>query len=163
MLIPTTCGTGSEGNGFAVLTNPENGDKKSLRCNAIVAKVSIVDPDCMKTMPKHVLAAVHGGIHIKDLAALTPVIIEASYKGDHFKFAKIARIFGGITADDLAPKIRTLLKNLDLDVKLSDLGIEEKDIPWMAENCMKVSAASIANNPVVFTQEEIAEIYKKAM
>ena len=34
ILIPTTCGTGSEGNGFAVLTNPENGDKKSLRCNA---------------------------------------------------------------------------------------------------------------------------------
>ena len=244
VLIPTTCGTGSEGNGFAVLTNPENGDKKSLRCNAIVAKVSIVDPDCMKTMPKHVLAAVgfdalchcmeaytskisqpftdalalyaidliahnlvdvykgrgtqeswekitlastiggmvintagvtlaHGMehpasglkdiVHGKGLAALTPVIIEASYKGDHFKFAKIARIFGGITADDLAPKIRTLLKNLDLDVKLSDLGIEEKDIPWMAENCMKVSAASIANNPVVFTQEEITEIYKKAM
>lgn len=102
-------------------------------------------------------------VHGKGLAALTPVIIEASYKGDHFKFAKIARIFGGIMADDLAPKIRTLLKNLDLDVKLSDLGIEEKDIPWMAENCMKVSAASIANNPVVFTQEEITEIYKKAM
>ena len=244
VLIPTTCGTGSEGNGFAVLTNPENGDKKSLRCNAIVAKVSIVDPDCMKTMPKHVLAAVgfdalchcmeaytskisqpftdalalyaidliahnlvdvykgrgtqeswekitlastiggmvintagvtlaHGMehpasglkdiVHGKGLAALTPVIIEASYKGVHFKFAKIARICGGITEDDLAPKIRTLLKNLDLDVKLSDLGIEEKDIPWMAENCMKVSAASIANNPVVFTQEEIAEIYKKAM
>ena len=27
----------------------------------------------------------------------------------------------------------------------------------LAENCMKVSAASIQNNPVVFTQEEIAE------
>lgn len=27
ILIPTTCGTGSEGNGFAVLTNPDNGDK----------------------------------------------------------------------------------------------------------------------------------------
>ena len=52
ILIPTTCGTGSEGNGFAVLTNPDNGDKKSLRCNAIVAKVSIVDPECMMTMPK---------------------------------------------------------------------------------------------------------------
>jgi len=56
--IPTTCGTGSEGNGFAVLTNPENGDKKSLRCNAIVPKVSIVDPECMITMPKQVLASV---------------------------------------------------------------------------------------------------------
>ena len=44
VLIPTTCGSGSEANGFAVLTNPENGDKKSLRCPAIMAKRSIVDP-----------------------------------------------------------------------------------------------------------------------
>ncbi|HCT64959.1 MAG TPA: alcohol dehydrogenase [Lachnospiraceae bacterium] len=58
ILIPTTCGTGSEGNGFAVLTNPENGDKKSLRCNAIVASASIIDSECMMTMPKSILAAV---------------------------------------------------------------------------------------------------------
>ena len=173
ILIPTTCGTGSEGNGFAVLTNPDNGDKKSLRCNAIVAKVSIVDPECMMTMPKKVLASVtfdalchnieaytskiaqpltdamsiyaieliannlvsvyngtgskkewenitmastiggmvintagvtiaHGMEHpasgLKDivhgqgLAALTPIVIEASYKGNEEKFAKIAKI-----------------------------------------------------------------------
>lgn len=244
VLIPTTCGTGSEGNGFAVLTNPENGDKKSLRCNAIVAKVSIVDPECMMTMPKHVLASVgfdalchcieaytskiaqpftdalsvyameliadnlvkvyrgegskeawekitlastiggmvintagvtlaHGMehpasglkdiVHGKGLAALTPVVIEASEKGDHFKFAKIARIFGGVTSKDLAPKIRTLLRNLDMECTLSDLGLSKEDIPWMAENCMKVSAAGVANNPVVFTQEEIADLYAKAM
>ena len=58
IVIPTTCGTGSEGNGFGVLTNPETGDKKSLRCNAIVPKVSIVDPVVMGTMPPHVLASV---------------------------------------------------------------------------------------------------------
>jgi len=58
VLIPTTCGTGSEGNGFSVLSNPDNGDKKSLRCNAIIAKASIIDPDLMKTMPKHILAQV---------------------------------------------------------------------------------------------------------
>ena len=244
VLIPTTCGTGSEGNGFAVLTNPENGDKKSLRCNAIVPKVSIVDPECMMTMPKKVLASVgfdalchcmeaytskiaqpftdalceyamnliahnlvkvyrgEGGkrawekltlastiggmvintagvtlahgmehpasglkdiVHGQGLAALTPAVIEASQKGNHFKFAKIARIFGGITAEDCAPAIRMLLKDLDLTCTLSDLGLEEKDIPWMAENCMKVSAAGVANNPVVFTEEEIAEIYRAAM
>ncbi len=73
------------------------------------------------------------------------------------------RTFGGLTAEDLAPKIRTMLKELDLECTLSELGLEEKDIPWMAENCMKVSAASVANNPVVFTQDEIAEIYRKAM
>lgn len=244
ILIPTTCGTGSEGNGFAVLTNPDNGDKKSLRCNAIVAKVSIVDPECMMTMPKHVLASVgfdalchnmeaytskiaqpftdalslyavdliahnlvdvykgtgnkeswekitlastiggmvintagvtlaHGMehpasglkdiVHGKGLAALTPTIIEASYQGAPEKFAKLANLFGGEKAEDLAGKVRELLEDIELTCTLSDLGIEEKDIPWMAENCMKVSAPSIANNPVVFSQEEIAEIYKKAL
>lgn len=244
VLIPTTCGTGSEGNGFAVLTNPENGDKKSLRCNAIVAKVSIVDPECMMTMPKKVLASVafdalchnieaytsriaqpftdalslyaidliannlvdvyngtagkdgwekitlastiggmvintagvtlaHGMehpasglkniVHGQGLAALTPVIIEVSYKENREKFSKIARIMGGMTAEDCATKIRTLLRKLDLDCTLSDLGIKEEDIPWMAENCMKVSAAGVMNNPVVFSKEEIAEIYRKAL
>lgn len=244
VLIPTTCGTGSEGNGFAVLTNPENGDKKSLRCNAIVAKVSIVDPECMMTMPKKVLASVafdalchnieaytsriaqpftdalslyaidliannlvdvyngtagkdgwekitlastiggmvintagvtlaHGMehpasglkniVHGQGLAALTLVIIEASYKGNREKFSKIARIMGGMTAEDCATKIRTLLRKLDLECTLSDLGIKEEDIPWMAENCMKVSATGVMNNPVVFSKEEIAEIYRKAL
>ena len=102
-------------------------------------------------------------VHGQGLAALTPAVIEASQKGSHFKFAKIARIFGGITAEDCAPAIRMLLKDLDLTCTLSDLGLEEKDIPWMAENCMKVSAAGVANNPVVFTEEEIAEIYRAAM
>ena len=244
IVIPTTCGTGSEGNGFGVLTNPDNGDKKSLRCNAIVPKVSIVDPECMMTMPKKVLASVgfdalchnieayttkiaqpftdalsiyaikliaenlvkvyndtsyvqgwenisvastiggmvintagvtlaHGMEHpasgLKDivhgqgLAALTPAVIEASYKGNAKKFAEISKLFGGTGAEDCADRVRALLKKLDMDVTLSDLGIEEKDIPWMAENCMKVSAAGIKCNPVEFTQEEIAEIYRKAL
>lgn len=244
ILIPTTCGTGSEGNGFAVLTNPENGDKKSLRCNAIVAKASLVDPECMMTMPKSVLASVgfdalchcmeaytsriaqpftdalclyameliagnlvklyrgaddikawekvtlastiggmvintagvslaHGMEHpasgLKDivhghgLAALTPVVLEASIKGQPDKYRRIAEIFGGDAAEELPDFIRGLLKDLDLSVGLSQLGLEEKDIPWMAENCMKVSAAGVANNPVVFTMEEIAELYRQAM
>lgn len=244
ILIPTTCGTGSEGNGFAVLTNPENGDKKSLRCNAIIAKASIVDPECMMTMPKKVLASVgfdalchcmeaftstishpitealslygieliakslsdlyHGSndiekweqltiastiggmvihqagvtlahgmehpasglkdiVHGHGLAALTPVIIETSYKGDVEKFGKISRLLGGNDASDCAQKVKELLEDIDMAVTLSQLGLSKDDIPWMAENCMKVSAASVANHPIVFTQEEIAQIYEKAM
>ena len=244
VLIPTTCGTGSEGNGFAVLTNPENGDKKSLRSNAVIAKASIVDPECMMTMPKRVLASVgfdalchsmeaytskiaqpftdalalyaieliadclvdlyngsedskkweeltiastigglvinqagvtlaHGMEHpasgLKDivhghgLAALTPSIIDASWKGNEEKFARISRLLGGTGAADCADQVHALLEQIGMDVTLSDLGLSPEDIPWMAENCMKVSAASVANNPVVFSQEEIAEIYQKAM
>lgn len=244
ILIPTTCGTGSEGNGFAVLTNPATGDKKSLRCNAIVAKVSIVDPECMMTMPKSILANVgfdalchvmeaytskiaqpftdalslyamsllaenladlyegsmdkeawskvtiastiggmvinqagvtlaHGMEHpasgLKDivhgqgLAALTPAVIEASYAGDEWKFGQISRILGGTCAADCADAVRAILRKLDMDVTLGQLGIAESDIPWMAENCMKVSAAGVANNPVVLTQEEIAELYRRTL
>ncbi len=244
VLIPTTCGTGSEGNGFAVLTNPENGDKKSLRCNAIIAKASIVDPECMMTMPKKVLASVgfdalchsieaytsrisqpfsdalalyamkmineslvdlyngdestekweklsiastiggmvinqagvtlaHGMehpasglkniVHGMGLAALTPVVLDASYMGDPDKHRDIARIFGGKSESDIGECIRTLLNKLDMTVSLSQLGIGEEDVEWMAENCMKVSAAGIANHPVVFNQSQIGDIYRKAL
>ena len=244
ILIPTTCGTGSEGNGFAVLTNPENGDKKSLRSNAIIAKVSIIDSEVMETMPKHVLSAVgfdalchcmeayvskigqpltdmmsieamkligkylvevyegsreeqawdaipwastlggmvintagvalpHGMehpasglkdiVHGKGLAALTPVITEASISGAPEKYAVISKCLGGKDETDCADAIRALLKKLELTTTLSEQGITKEDIPWMTENCFKVSAASIANHPVVFEREEIAELYRKAL
>ena len=244
VLVPTTCGTGSEGNGFAVLTNPDNGDKKSLRCNAIIAKASIVDSECMMTMPKSVLASVgfdalchcmeayiskisqplteimclkgieligkhlvslyegecsseswdavsfastlggmvintagvtlpHGMehpasglkdiVHGRGLAALTPVIMEASIKGAPEKFAVMSRLLGGTDENDYVKVLKGFLDKLQLSTTLSELEIEEKDIDWMAENCMKVSAAGIANHPVVFSQEEIRELYRRSL
>lgn len=244
ILVPTTCGTGSEGNGFAVLTNSKNGDKKSLRCNAIVAKASIIDPELMKTMPKTVLASVgfdalchnmegylskigqpmtdmmslegirliagnllkvyegydkndawekltfastlggmvintagvlapHGMehpasgikniVHGKGLAALTPAVFEESIKGAPEKFAAISKLLGGHDETDCVKQIRELLIKLNLNVSLSQQGITENDVDWMAENCMKVSAAGIANNPVVFSLDDVKRIYKKAL
>lgn len=244
VLIPTTCGTGSEGNGFAVLTNPENGDKKSLRCNAIIAKASIIDPECMLTMPKSLLATVgfdafchcmeaylsqitqpivetlsisgmeliakyllrayednrdieafealslastYGGmvihsagcvlphgmehpasglrdiVHGKGLAALTPVICDVSYEAAPPKYALISRILGGKDGSDCGDQIRRFLGWIDLQIGLKALGIQESDISWMASNCMKVSAAGIANHPRTFGQEEIEELYRRAM
>lgn len=244
VLVPTTCGTGSEGNGFAVLTNPENGDKKSLRCNAIIAKVSIIDSALMETMPKHVLSTVgfdalchsmeayiskvgqpltnmmsieamkligkylvavyegskeeeawdaitwastlggmvinaagvtlpHGMehpasglkdiVHGRGLAALTPVITEASIKGAPEKYAVISQCLGGKDETDCVDTIRKLLEKLELTTTLSEQGITEADIAWMSENCFKVSAAGIANHPVAFSKEEIQELYRKAL
>lgn len=244
ILIPTTCGTGSEGNGFAVMTNPENGDKKSLRSNAIIAKASIIDSELMETMPKHILASVgfdalchsmeaylsrngqpltdmmslyairligkylndiyHGSenplawdsvtwastlggmaihtagvtlphgmehpasglkniVHGRGLAALTPLITERSISGAPEKYAEISKCLGGTCAKDCAETIRRLLKELNLQTTLSEQGITEEDIPWMVDNCFKVSAASIANHPVVFTKECIRQLYHMAL
>ncbi|MCQ2085748.1 MAG: iron-containing alcohol dehydrogenase [archaeon] len=56
--VPTTCGTGSESNGTAVLSNPVTLDKKSISYPSLVAKCSIVDPSLMETMPKSVVGPV---------------------------------------------------------------------------------------------------------
>lgn len=244
VLVPTTCGTGSEGNGFAVLTNPETNDKKSLRCNAIIAKASVIDPMLMTTMPKHILASVgfdalchcmeaylsaiaqpisdalawkgieyigkalprvykdyddmeawemlslgstYGGmvintagvtlphgmehpasglrdiVHGRGLAALTPVIFEASIEGAPEKFAVISRLLGGKDETDCVASVRKLLMEIELTTTLSEQGIQAEDVEWMAENCLKVSAAGIKNHPVVFDKEGIKELYRKAL
>lgn len=56
--IPTTCGTGSEADCFAVLNDDATNDKRTLRQLITMPKVSIVDPDLMQTMPEKVLRSV---------------------------------------------------------------------------------------------------------
>ncbi|MDF2871488.1 MAG: iron-containing alcohol dehydrogenase [Anaerocolumna sp.] len=244
LAVPTTCGTGSEGNGFAVMTNPDTLDKKSLRCSAIVPTCSIIDPLLMKTMPKKTLASVgfdalchnmdayistisqpltdimalegarlaagsltklyadtedldswdqlclastlggmvigtagvtalHGMehpvsglknvVHGKGLAALAPYVYEASIQGAPDKFLLLSRILGGRDEKDFVSVIKKLLSELQLTETLGDMGVKEKDLEWLTENCLKVSAPSIANHPVVFTPEEIREIFRKAL
>lgn len=244
ILVPTTCGTGSEGNGFAVLTNPENGDKKSLRCNAIVAKASVIDSELMMTMPKGILASVgfdalchsmeaylsriaqpmtdmlsrqgieligkylvalyegsedpaawdgvtwastiggmvihsagvtlpHGMehpasglrniVHGQGLAALTPVITEESIFGCPGRYALISQCLGGRNETDCADRLRKLAETLGLPLTLGEQGVLPEDVDWMTENCFKVSAAGIANHPVVFDREGVRRLYEKAL
>ena len=242
--IPTTCGTGSEGNGFGVLTNPENHDKKSLRRREIVPKLSIIDSELMETMPRTLLASVtfdalchcmeaflsnscdpltetlayrgikmisdtlvnvyngyndseawdslalastFGGMvihsagvtlphamehpvsglknvtHGKGLAALTPVITEASCTFAPEKYETISKLLRGNSAIDCADALRRLLERIGLSATLSGEGITEEDIPWLSENCFKVSAASIKNHPAVFDSDMIRKLYKRAI
>lgn len=242
--VPTTCGTGSEGNCFAVLTNPETKDKKSLRNIVSVPKVSIVDPELMTTMPDHVAASVmfdalchnmeaylvkttqplvemqalyamnllgknmvkayknhedmdawsavtlastlggmcinmagvgapHGMehpasglkniMHGRGLAALAPVIYRESIDDAPEKFAEISKILGGTSAGDFVENLDYLLESLDLKTTLSKEGIEEKDIEWMTENCLKVSAPAMNAHPKHFSREKIKELYYKAL
>lgn len=244
LAVPTTCGTGSEGNGFAVMTNPDTLDKKSLRCSAIVPACSIVDPQLMMTMPGNILASVgfdalchnidaylsatsqpltelmalegvrlaaeslvslyegskdlnhwdqlslastlggmvintagvtalHGmehpvsglkdAVHGRGLAALAPYVFEASIKGAPHKFSALSRLLGGKGEWDFTDQIRSLITRLGLTEGLKDMGVEESDLNWVTENCFKVSAPSMANHPVVFTPEEVKEIYRKSL
>lgn len=244
VLLPTTCGTGSEGNQIAVLTNPETKDKKALYTMQVMPRVSVIDPDVMTTMPKSVLSSVgfdafthsleaytskkanpitdaqallgmqlladdlpklvsgdggaaewesvslaatlggmvigaagvsaaHGMehpasglkniVHGRGLAALTPPIVERLATADPEKFAQVSVLLGGSGAEDCADSIRRFLKAIDLSVKLGDLGITAEDVPWMTENCMKISIGNLKNAPVTFSREEVEQIYREAL
>ena len=253
VLVPTTCGTGSEGNCFAVLTDDGTRDKKSLRDNAVIARASIVDPELMTTMPARVLASVgydalchcmeaymskicdpiteimalegirliganlvkiyeekkkgltdltvmdmdawsavclastYGGMvinqagvtaphglehpasgmrnitHGRGLAALTPVIYRRTIEAAPEAFAVISECLGGRDEKDCVDVIEALLCRLDLRTTLAAEGVLPEDVEWMTQNAFKVSAAGLQNHPRVFTEEEVAQIYREAL
>ena len=102
-------------------------------------------------------------VHGRGLAALAPYVYEASIKGSPHKFAAMSKLLGGKNEYDFVSQIRELIVRLHLTETLGDMGIKVSDVPWLTENCMKISAASIANHPVIFNREEINSIYTKSI
>jgi len=58
--VPTTAGTGSEATVNAVLTNSATRQKKSIRDDALMARLVILDPELLQYCPKQVIA--HAGM-----------------------------------------------------------------------------------------------------
>jgi len=55
--IPTTCGTGSEMNSYAIITDPENMDKVNLCKESMFPAAAILEPAFLKTLDKDLLRA----------------------------------------------------------------------------------------------------------
>ena len=55
--ITTTSGTGSEGTQWAVITNKATKEKPGIGSDFTFAKVAIVDPELMATMPQKITAS----------------------------------------------------------------------------------------------------------
>ncbi len=105
ILVPTTCGTGSEGNGYAVLTNAETMDKKSLKADFLIPKLSIIDPVLMKTMPKQVFAnvAFDALCHLMEAATANmsnPLSKAIALEGIRLAMKNIIPIYEGDSSDE---------------------------------------------------------------
>jgi alcohol dehydrogenase class IV len=112
---------------------------------------------------EHPASGLKNIVHGKGLAALTPVIMEESISGAPEKFAYISRCLGGKDENDFVAVLKALIDRLELTTTLSELGIEESDVEWMTDNCLKVSAAGISYHPVEFNREQIKQLYIKAL
>ena len=59
--VPTTAGTGSEAQSFALITDPSTHQKMACGDKKALAACAILDPDLTRTVPRSVAAAT--GLH----------------------------------------------------------------------------------------------------
>ena len=112
---------------------------------------------------EHPVSGLKNVVHGQGLAAIAPTVVDATWSGNPEKFGVLSRMLGGTGAEDCTKGVRAFLKAIGLELTLTDLGVEEKDIPWLAKNCMKVSAGNLVNTPVHLEEADVADLYKKAL
>ncbi len=100
---------------------------------------------------------------------LLPYVMKFNVTGCVEKCADVALLFGesgeGVREEVLAEKAISLVVKLSEDIgiprKLSELGIDEKNFPEMADAAMKVSRP-LENNPRKVSKEDAISIYRTA-
>ena len=104
-------------------------------------------------------------------AFLLPVVTAHSMEGNISRYAQIARSMGlgdiGMSDDQLATAAVDLLKALNKNLKIPSMeawGIEATSYANSLKQMVQdaIDSGSPANNPRIFTPEELAEIYREA-
>ncbi|MDK8190736.1 iron-containing alcohol dehydrogenase [Paenibacillus sp. UMB7766-LJ446] len=119
----------------------------------------------------HAMAHQLGGVY--DLphgvcnAMLLPYVEEMNAKHVPGKFRHIAKAIGMDVkgrsdeecSDYVIEAIRQLSKEVGIPEKLSELGVKDPDVEWLADNAMKDACAP--SNPYEPSKEEVMELFRK--
>lgn len=107
--------------------------------------------------------------HGETIGILMPYVMEYNLIACAKRYAKVAEALGikteGLSNWKAAEKaislIRRLCCNIDLPIKLSDVGLEERVISELAENALK--DVCIVTNPRDTDQKDLAQLFKRAL
>ncbi|WHY67305.1 hydroxyacid-oxoacid transhydrogenase [Neobacillus sp. SuZ13] len=126
------------------------------------------------TAAAHALAYPIGGLvkspHGEVTGLLLPYVMEYNTAVETEKMVKISRAFG-VNTDGLSDKeaalaaskaVLTLLREIGLPTRLTEIGIKDEDIPEIAEKTLLIDRL-IRNNPRVPTQRNLEELLRKAL
>ncbi|QHN07995.1 alcohol dehydrogenase-like regulatory protein ErcA [Methanothermobacter sp. THM-2] len=96
-------------------------------------------------------------------ALLLEYVIEFNFKAAGERYLRIAGAMGleGSGLDELKAYIREFQETLGMDMTLGDLGVDEEDIPALAETSMRDPC--IVTNPVRPEQGDVEEIFRRAL
>ncbi|MBP1933563.1 hydroxyacid-oxoacid transhydrogenase [Ammoniphilus resinae] len=126
------------------------------------------------TAAAHALAYPIGGLtkspHGEVTGLLLPYVMEFNSRVEEEKMIRIAQVFDvdiaslskKEAAQAAADSVLSLLKEINLPTKLSQIGIEEKDLTGIAEEALKIDRL-MRNNPRVPTVKSLVEMLSKAL
>ncbi|MBO8135319.1 iron-containing alcohol dehydrogenase [Dickeya fangzhongdai] len=120
---------------------------------------------------EHPLSGLYNITHGQGLAALYPALMAFSWRDNVAGFAAVARAMSddvaALSEEEQAQRsivlVRQLLGTLALNFTLRDLGVDEKDIPWMADNCVQTMGFSLQQNPRIATRDEVEALYRACL
>lgn len=112
---------------------------------------------------EHPLSGLKDIAHGRGLAAISPEIYRFCAKGSPERFAEVSRLFGGKNEDDVHDAIGKVLRDIGLEVRLSDEGFGHDDIKWLTESALRTAGTKLVRNPVPMTAEDIRGIYEACM
>lgn len=118
---------------------------------------------------EHPLSGLHNITHGLGLAALYPALMDYSWRSNFAGFSAVAqamdtagecRMMSEIdSARHSITLVTRLIKTLNLEFTLSDLGVNIKDVDWMTDNCCKTMQVSIQQNPRLASADDIRALY----
>ncbi|MBE6526712.1 MAG: iron-containing alcohol dehydrogenase [Thermoplasmata archaeon] len=124
-----------------------------------IYKAGTVAPHALE----HPLSGMKDIVHGRGLAAISPEIYRFCAKGSPERFAEVSRLFGGVNEDDVHEAIGRVLKDIGLEVRLSDEGFGHDDVKWLTESALRTAGTKLVRNPVPMTAEDIRGIYEACM
>ncbi len=151
----------------------KNGENLQARANmALASTLAGMAISQAGVVAGHGLGMSIGGIldtpHGRTVGILLPYIMEDNLPEASSKISQLASCFNipssGNVADDARKVIDAVKKMIDetaLPTRLRDIGVSEKDIPKIAEDCM--DRPDMANNPRKFDTERVKEFLKKIL
>ena len=120
---------------------------------------------------EHPVSGLYNVIHGQGLAAIMPAALVLNARQEPGKLAQLAMEIGiapedekaGAAAKRFCHFIDMLLEKLDLQFTLTQLGVQEKDLDWLAHNTMTLMQANVVNNPYIPTEKEVRGLFEKCM
>jgi len=146
-----------------------HGDRLEHRCGMSLANVfaGYELSNCGATVMhalEHPISAHYPDIaHGAGLAAMLVPYGEAFWEQDPAKFARIAELLGAETdgsraeeaAQMAAPTFKRLLESVDLDITLSDLGVERDMLPTIADDAMRYMSRGVEKMPCKVGRDDL--------